>query len=190
MRIVIELKKDIQGQGILNYLYKTTELQINYNFNMIAIHNRRPTLMTLPLMLDAYIDHQKEVVTKRSSYDLQKAKDRLHIVEGLIKAISILDEVIVTIRSSKDKRDAKINLETKFGFTEVQSEAIVSLQLYRLTNTDITDLRAEQDELQKSIAKLNDILENEKQLIKVIKSELLEIRKNSLNHVVQQLKLK
>lgn len=144
---------------------------------MIAIHNRRPTLMTLPLMLDAYIDHQKEVVTKRSSYDLQKAKDRLHIVEGLIKAISILDEVIVTIRSSKDKRDAKINLETKFGFTEVQSEAIVSLQLYRLTNTDITDLRAEQDELQKSIAKLNDILENEKQLIKVIKSELLEIRK-------------
>ncbi|RTQ86982.1 DNA topoisomerase IV subunit A [Lysinibacillus telephonicus] len=177
LRIVIELKKDIQGQGILNYLYKTTELQINYNFNMIAIHNRRPTLMTLPLMLDAYIDHQKEVVTKRSSYDLQKAKDRLHIVEGLIKAISILDEVIVTIRSSKDKRDAKINLETKFGFTEVQSEAIVSLQLYRLTNTDITDLRAEQDELQKSIAKLNDILENEKQLIKVIKSELLEIRK-------------
>lgn len=177
LRIVIELKKDIQGQGILNYLYKTTELQINYNFNMIAIHNRRPTLMTLPLMLDAYIDHQKEVVTKRSSYDLQKAKDRLHIVEGLIKAISILDEVIVTIRSSKDKRDAKINLETKFGFTEVQSEAIVSLQLYRLTNTDITDLRAEQDELQKSIAKLSDILENEKQLIKVIKSELLEIRK-------------
>ncbi|TSI09690.1 DNA topoisomerase IV subunit A [Lysinibacillus sp. BW-2-10] len=177
LRIVIELKKDVQAQGILNYLYKTTELQINYNFNMIAIHNRRPTMMTLPLMLDSYIDHQKDVVTKRSKYDLQKAKDRLHIVEGLIKAISILDEVITTIRSSKDKRDAKDNLETKFGFTEIQSEAIVSLQLYRLTNTDITELQAEQDELEKSVAKLNDILSNEKQLIKVIKSELLDIRK-------------
>lgn len=196
LRIVIELKKDIQGQGILNYLYKTTELQINYNFNMIAIHNRRPTLMTLPLMLDAYIDHQKEVVTKRSKYDLQKAKDRLHIVEGLIKAISILDEVISTIRSSKDKRDAKINLEAKFGFTEIQSEAIVSLQLYRLTNTDITDLQAEQDELEKSIAKLNNILENEKQLIKVIKSELLEMRKkfaeprrSSIEAEIEEIKL-
>lgn len=176
LRIVIELKKDVQGEGILNYLYKTTELQVNYNFNMIAIHNRRPTLMTLPLMLDSYIAHQKDIVTKRSKFDLQKAKDRLHIVEGLIKAISILDEVIVTIRASKDKRDAKSNLETQFGFTEIQSEAIVSLQLYRLTNTDITDLRAEQDELEKSIARLQAILDNEKQLIKVIKTELSEIR--------------
>ncbi|HWK22826.1 MAG TPA: DNA topoisomerase IV subunit A [Ureibacillus sp.] len=176
LRIVIELKKDVQAVGILNYLYKTTELQVNYNFNMIAIHNRRPTMMTLPLMLDSYIAHQKDVVTKRSRFDLNKANDRLHIVEGLIKAISILDEVIATIRSSKDKRDAKSNLEAQFGFTETQSEAIVSLQLYRLTNTDITDLRAEQEELEKSIANLNNILGNEKQLIKVIKSELAEIR--------------
>lgn len=177
LRIVIELKKDVQGQGILNYLFKTTDLQITYNFNMIAIHNRRPTMMTLPLLLDSYIKHQKEVVLKRSKYDLQKAKDRLHIVEGLMKALSILDEVIAIIRSSNDKRDAKTNLETKFGFTEVQSEAIVSLQLYRLTNTDITELRAEQDELQKNISNLSDILNNEKQLINVIKSELLDIRK-------------
>lgn len=177
LRIVIELKKDIQGEGILQYLYKTTELQVNYNFNMIAIHNRRPTMMTLPLMLDSYIGHQKEVVTKRSRYELQKANDRLHIVEGLIKAISILDEVIAAIRASKDKRDAKANIESQFGFTETQSEAIVSLQLYRLTNTDITELRAEQEELEKLIAELKEILANEKQLIKVIKSELREIRK-------------
>lgn len=144
---------------------------------MIAIHNRRPTMMTLPLLLDSYIAHQKDVVTKRSKYDLQKANDRLHIVEGLMKAISILDKVIATIRASKNKSDAKQNIQTQFGFTEIQSEAIVSLQLYRLTNTDITELKAEKEELEKSIAKLSDILANEKQLIKVIKSELADIRK-------------
>ncbi|MFJ8235890.1 DNA topoisomerase IV subunit A [Ureibacillus sp. NPDC094379] len=177
LRIVIELKKEVQGQGILNYLYKTSDLQVTYNFNMIAIHNRRPTMMTLPLMLDAYIEHQKDVITKRSKYDLEKAKERLHIVEGLMKALSILDEVIATIRSSKDKKDAKNNLQDKFQFTEIQSEAIVSLQLYRLTNTDITELRQEEEELRKTIAKLSAILDSEKQLIEVIKSELKEIRK-------------
>ena len=177
LRIVIELKKDIPGQGILNYLFKTTDLQVAYNFNMIAIHNRRPTMMTLPLLLDAYIAHQKEIVTKRSIYDLQKAKDRSHIVDGLIKALSILDEVIATIRSSNDKRDAKTNLQVKFGFTEVQSEAIVSLLLYRLTNTDITELRREQDELNALITKLENILNSEAKLIRVIKQELLDIKK-------------
>lgn len=177
LRIVIELKKDIPGQGILNYLFKTTDLQVAYNFNMIAIHNRRPTMMTLPLLLDAYIAHQKEIVTKRSIYDLQKAKDRSHIVDGLIKALSILDEVISTIRSSNDKRDAKTNLQVKFGFTEVQSEAIVSLQLYRLTNTDITELRHEQDELNALITKLESILNSEAKLVRVIKQELLDIKK-------------
>ncbi|SOC37369.1 DNA topoisomerase IV subunit A [Ureibacillus acetophenoni] len=177
LRIVVELKKDIDGQGILNYLYKNTELQINYNFNMIAIHNRRPTMMTLPLMLDAYIAHQKEVVTKRSEFDLQRAKDRLHIVDGLMKALSILDEVIKTIRASKDKRDAKDNLISKFAFTEIQAEAIVSLQLYRLTNTDITELQKEEEELKKTITELTEIINNEKQLNKVIKSELLDIKK-------------
>lgn len=177
LRIVIELKKDIDGEAILNYLYKNTDLQITYNFNMIAIHNRRPTMMTLPLMLDAYIDHQKDVVTRRTKFDLQKAKDRLHIVEGLIKALSILDDVIQTIRSSKDKRDAKNNLQSKFQFTEAQAEAIVNLQLYRLTNTDITRLQKEHEELQKTTEKLSKILSSEKELIKVIKKEIQELRK-------------
>ncbi|KYG91882.1 DNA gyrase subunit A [[Bacillus] sp. KCTC 13219] len=177
LRIVIEMKKDVQAQGILNYLLKSTDLQITYSFNMIAIHNRRPTLMTLPLMLDAYITHQKEIVSKRTAFDLEKAKDRLHIVEGLMKALSILDEVIQTIRSSADKRDAKMNLQQKFDFTEIQSEAIVSLQLYRLTNTDITELRAEQEELTQLIEKLTDILNDDKKLARVIKNELLDVRK-------------
>ena len=177
LRIVIELKKDIPAQGILNFLFKSTDLQVAYNFNMIAIHNRRPTMMTLPLMLDAYIDHQKEIIRRRSQFDLTRAKDRLHIVEGLMKALSILDEVIETIRASKDKRDAKNNLIEKFGFSEEQAEAIVSLQLYRLTNTDITQLQAEQEELNQLAIKLTAILEDEKNLIRVIKSELMDIRK-------------
>lgn len=177
LRIVVELKKDIPAQGILNFLLKSTDLQVSYNFNMIAIHNRRPMMMTLPLMLDAYIDHQKEIVRRRSQYDLTRAKDRLHIVEGLMKALSILDEVIETIRASKDKRDAKNNIIEKFGFSEEQAEAIVSLQLYRLTNTDITQLQAEQEELNELVIKLTAILEDEKKLIRVIKSELQDIKK-------------
>ena len=117
LRIVIELKKDVPAKGILNFLFKSTDLQVSYNFNMIAIHNRRPTMMTLPLMLDAYIDHQKEIIRRRSTFDLKRAQDRLHIVEGLMKALSILDKVIETIRASKDKRDAKNNIIEKFGFT-------------------------------------------------------------------------
>ncbi|MBD8036056.1 DNA topoisomerase IV subunit A [Solibacillus sp. A46] len=177
MRIVVELKKDVQAQGILNFLLKSTDLQVSYNFNMIAIHNRRPMMMTLPLMLDAYIDHQKEIVRRRSQYDLTRAEDRLHIVEGLMKALSILDEVIETIRASKDKRDAKNNIIAKFDFSEEQAEAIVSLQLYRLTNTDITQLQTEQEELSALIVKLSAILGDEKKLIRVIKTELNDIKK-------------
>ncbi|CAM3044647.1 DNA topoisomerase IV subunit A [Filibacter tadaridae] len=177
LRIVIELKKDIDGNAILQFLLKNTDLQVTYNFNMIAISGRRPTLMSLPMLLDAYISHQKEVVTRRSQYDITKAKDRLHIVEGLMKALSILDEVIKTIRGSKDKRDAKNNLITAFDFSEVQAEAIVSLQLYRLTNTDITELQQEDAELRKLIEKLDAILKSDKKLSSVIKSELINIRK-------------
>lgn len=177
LRIVVELKKDMDGNAILQYLLKNTDLQVTYNFNMVAISNRRPTLMSLPMLLDAYIDHQKDVVTRRSKYDIQKAKDRLHIVEGLMKALSILDEVIRAIRASKDKRDAKNNIIAKFGFTEVQAEAIVSLQLYRLTNTDITELKKEDAELRKLIEQLDAILKSDKKLSAVIKKELLEIRK-------------
>ncbi|MEK4183422.1 DNA topoisomerase IV subunit A [Bacillus sp. FSL K6-1145] len=177
LRIVVELKKEADANGVLNFLYKNSDLQIPYNFNMVAIHNRRPTLMTLTTILDAYIAHQKEVVTNRSAYELRKAKERHHIVDGLIKALSILDEVIATIRSSNDKRDAKNNLMDKYDFTEAQSEAIVSLQLYRLTNTDITQLRDEASELDVRIAELEDILGNEKKLLKVITNSLKKLKK-------------
>lgn len=177
LRIVIELKKEADSTGILNYLYKNTDLQITYNFNMVAIHKRRPKLMSLADLLDAYIEHQKDVVTKRSKFDLNKAKERQHIVEGLIRALSILDQVIATIRASKDKRDAKDNLIKQFQFSEKQAEAIVSLQLYRLTNTDVTQLKEEAAELSKKIAELTEILSDEKKLLKVIIRELKEIKK-------------
>ncbi|MCM3764648.1 DNA topoisomerase IV subunit A [Neobacillus niacini] len=177
LRIAIELKKDADAEGILAFLFKNSDLQVTYNFNMVAIHNKRPKLMGLRELLDAYIAHQKEVVTRRTKFDLAKAKERQHIVEGLMKALSILDEVIATIRASKDKRDAKDNLIAKFAFTELQAEAIVSLQLYRLTNTDITALRNEAEELAKRIEELTSILESEKKLQSVIKKELKEVKK-------------
>ncbi|MBS4207408.1 DNA topoisomerase IV subunit A [Bacillus sp. FJAT-50079] len=177
MRIVVELKRDADAKSILNYLFKNSDLQVAYNFNMVAIENKRPKLMSLLELLDAYINHQKEVVTNRSRYNLEKAKQRQHIVEGLMKALSVLDEVIATIRASKDKRNAKDNLIAAFQFTEAQAEAIVSLQLYRLTNTDITALRAEQEELSKTIETLTAILNNEKILLSVIKKELKEVKK-------------
>lgn len=177
LRIVIEMKKDVDAHGILQFLFKNTDLQVTYNFNMIAIHNRRPTMMTLPLLLDSYIDHQKEVVTRRTAFDLKKAQERLHIVAGLMKALSILDEVIKTIRASKDKRDAKNNLIASFEFSEAQAEAIVSLQLYRLTNTDITELQKEEESLNALVKKLESILASETVLFKVIKKELQEVRK-------------
>ncbi|MCA0983156.1 DNA topoisomerase IV subunit A [Halobacillus yeomjeoni] len=177
LRVVIELKKDANSEGVLNYMYKHTDLQISYNFNMVAIHDRTPTLMNLPMMLDSYIKHQKEVVTRQSIFDLNKAKKRAHIVEGLIKAISILDEVIATIRSSKDKQDAKNQLMAQYEFTEEQAEAIVTLQLYRLTNTDITALQSEAEELQKQIAYLEKILASDHELMKVIKADLRSMKK-------------
>ncbi|WP_071459739.1 DNA topoisomerase IV subunit A [Bacillus massilinigeriensis] len=177
LRIVIEMKKDADAEGVLHFLYKNTDLQVTYNFNMVAIYKKRPKLMGLKELLDAYVDHQKEVVTKRSEHDLQKARERQHIVKGLIKALSILDEVIATIRASKDKKDAKANLVKEFSFTEAQSEAIVSLQLYRLTNTDVTALRAESKELEKKIEDLTAILASEKKLYSVIKKELKDVKK-------------
>lgn len=177
LRIVIEVKKDGNAEGILNYLYKNTDLQITYNFNMVAIHERRPKLLSLPQLLDAYIEHQKEVVANRSRYELRKAKERAHIVEGIMKAISILDEVIATIRASKDKKDAKANLMNRYEFTEPQAEAIVTLQLYRLTNTDIYDLREEANALNHKIEELTTILESEKKLLSVIKADLRKMKK-------------
>jgi topoisomerase IV subunit A len=177
LRIVIELKKDADANGVLNYLYKNSDLQVAYNFNMVAIAKKRPKLLGIRELLDAYIEHQKEVVLRRTKFELDKAKERQHIVEGLMKALSILDEVIATIRASKDKRDAKDNLIAKFAFTEAQAEAIVSLQLYRLTNTDITALQNEAEELANKIEEWTSILLSEKKLVSVIKKELKDVKK-------------
>jgi topoisomerase-4 subunit A len=177
LQIVVELKKDVNAQGILNYLFKNTELQINYNFNMVAIDEMRPQQVGLKRILESYIKHRRGVVLKRSCYDLAKAETRQHIVDGLIKALSILDAVIATIRGSKDKKDAKNNLIIEHQFTEVQAEAIVTLQLYRLTNTDITQLKAEAEELAAIIAHLQKIINNETELLKVVKKELREVKK-------------
>lgn len=177
LRIVIDLKKDISVQNTLNYLYKNTDLQKNYNYNMVAIRDKRPVLMGIMDILDGYIDHQIDVVTRSSIYDLNKAKARKHIVSGLIKAISILDDVVKTIRQSKDKGDAKNNLIIKFDFSEKQAEAIVMLQLYRLTNTDIVTLENENKELDEKIAYLNNILDSDDVLRKVIIDQLKTIKK-------------
>ncbi|PSL50629.1 DNA topoisomerase IV subunit A [Salsuginibacillus halophilus] len=181
MRVVIELKKDADATSILHYLYKNTELQMTYNFNMVAISDRTPALLSLPELLDAYIQHQKDVIENRSTYELRKAKDRLHIVEGLVYAVSILDEVIQTIRSSENKKDAKANLIEAYQFTDAQAEAIVNLQLYRLTNTDVTTLEEEKAELEKRIAQLEAILQSEKKLALEVKKELRQVRKTYHN---------
>ncbi len=177
LRIVVEIKKEADIELVLNYLYKNTDLQVAYNFNMVAINKRRPEQMSLPSLLDAYIDHRKDVVVKRSEYELAKAKARAHIVEGLIKALSVLDQVIACIRASIDKKDARENLMKAFDFTELQAEAIVTLQLYRLTNTDITALQSEASELRKFIADLEDILMDSNRLFSVIIQELKLVKK-------------
>ncbi len=196
LRIVVELKKNADSEGILNFLYKATDLQINYNFNMVAIQDKTPKLLSLQSILDSYISHQREVVTRQSQYDLRKAKERAHIVEGLMKAISILDDVISTIRASKDKQDAKKQIINAFGFTDAQAEAIVNLQLYRLTNTDITSLEKESGELKQKIEELETILNNENKLLNVIKKDLRSIkkqystpRKTKIEEKVEELKI-
>lgn len=176
VRVVIELKKNANVDLIINYLLKNTDMQIAYNFNVVSIVNRRPKLLGLAQALDAFIAHQKEVVRRRTEFDLKHAKARYHIVEGLIKCISILDEVIKTIRASKNKADAKDNLVKEFEFTEAQAEAIVTLQLYRLTNTDVVALENEKDALEKIIAGLTAILDSEDALKSVMKKDLRDVR--------------
>ncbi len=177
LRIVIELKKDANVELITNYLLKNTDMQISYSFNMIAIVNRRPRQVGVLGIIDAFINHKKEVVTRRTKFDLEHAKDRYHILEGLIKAISILDEVIKVIRASKNKADAIINLIKEFLFTEKQATAIVMLQLYRLTNTDITDVENEMRSLEEAIKEYELILSDENELKKVMKDELRKVKK-------------
>ena len=178
LRVVIEIKKDSDINGILNYLYKHTDLQVNYHYNMVAIHNRRPELMSMKDILNAYIKHQKEIIFKRSVYELSQKEKRMHIVEGLMKALSILDEVIELIRSSIDKKEAKQKLQEKYEFSEAQAEAIVTLQLYRLTNTDITLLQDEHKSLNMEIERLNSIINHEEILKSVLKDELKAVNKS------------
>ena len=177
IRIVIDIKSGANKDLILKYLLKNTELQTTYNYNMVCIDKRRPRLLGIIPIIDAYIDHQKEVITKRTKFDLDFALKEMHITEGLVKAISILDEVISCIRNSKNKSDAIVNLVKEFDFTEEQSTAIVMLQLYRLTNTDITVLNEKLENLRKIIEELNMILNDENKLKTVIKDELRRIKK-------------
>lgn len=177
LRIVIELKKDTPANGILTYLLKNTDMQVSYNLNMIAINERRPQELGLAQMLNAYLAHKRTVILKRTQYLHDKDSKRAHIVEGLIKAVSILDQVIKVIRQSNNKSHAKDNIVEAFDFTQAQAEAIVSLQLYRLTNTDITQLQKEAKELSDRIAEYNKILTDEKTLANLIKKELRDVKK-------------
>ncbi|MFD2115891.1 DNA gyrase subunit A [Paenibacillus yanchengensis] len=196
LRIVVELRKDADAKGILAYLLKKTDLQVTYNFNMVAIVNKTPMQLGIKDILLAYINHQKEVIRFRTEYELEKAEDRAHVVEGLVKALQILDEVIATIKASKNRLDAQNNLIKQFQFTERQADSILTLQLYRLTNLEITALEKEFKEAMKRIAYYRSILDSEKKLIGVIRTELLEIkdkygidRRSSLRSEVEELKV-
>ncbi|WP_078140296.1 DNA topoisomerase IV subunit A [Streptococcus pneumoniae] len=177
LRIAIELKKDANTELVLNYLFKYTDLQINYNFNMVAIDNFTPRQVGIVPILSSYIAHRREVILARSRFDKEKAEKRLHIVEGLIRVISILDEVIALIRTSENKADAKENLKVSYDFTEEQAEAIVTLQLYRLTNTDVVVLQEEEAELREKIAMLVAIIGDERTMYNLMKKELREVKK-------------
>ncbi|MGD9887417.1 MAG: DNA topoisomerase IV subunit A [Bacilli bacterium] len=196
LRIVVDLRKDANPDFIRNFFMKSTELSVNYNFNMVAIAEKRPMLMSLKDLLEAYVDHQREVITNRSNFELNQAKRRLHIVSGLIAMTSIIDSVIQTIRNSANKKDAKDNLISNYNFSEEQAEAIVMLQLYRLTNTDIVLLREEEENLKALVIKLNEILSNETTLLNTIKGELrltkqsiFTPRKSVIEHEIEELKV-
>jgi len=196
LRIVVELKKDADANGILAYLLKKTDLQVTYNFNMVAIVNKAPMQLGLIGIISAYVEHQKEVVTHRTQYELEKAEDRAHVLEGLVKALNLLDDVIATIKASKNRADASDNLIAKFQFTERQADAILTLQLYRLTNLEITSLEKEHAETLKKIKYFRSILESEKKLLSVIEKELIDIkdayiidRRSEIQSEVEELKV-
>ena len=196
LRIAIDLKKGANHEAILTYLLKNTDLQTSYNYNMVAICNRRPMTLGVLDILRSYVEHQKEIITNRSNFELEKAKKRIHILEGLIRMVDVLEEVIKVIRSSHGKADAKNKIIAAFGFTELQAEAIVTLQLYRLSSTDVHALIAEKSDLDEKVRRLEIILSNEKELLKVIKNEMKEIRnaigverKSVIEEEIQDLKV-
>lgn len=187
LRIAIELKKEADSQTILNYLLKYTDLQVNYNFNMVAIDHFTPRQVGLQKILSSYISHRKDIIIERSKFDKDKAEKRLHIVEGLIRVLSILDEIIALIRSSDNKADAKENLKVSYDFSEEQAEAIVTLQLYRLTNTDIVTLQNEENDLRDLITTLSAIIGDEATMYNVMKRELREVKKKFANPRLSEL---
>jgi len=196
LRIVIDLKAGANRDLVLNYLFKNTDLQISYNYNMVAIVNRVPKTLGILEILDAYIAHQREVITERTKFDLAQYEKRMHIVEGLTKCLSILDQVIKTIRASKNKSDAINNLVKEYDFSGEQAKAIVELQLYRLTNTDVVELQEEMEKLKKLIEGLKAILSDEEVLkyvmkkeLKIIKKEYEIPRKTQIEHEVKEIKL-
>ncbi len=197
LRIVIDIRRDVNPETILSFLYKSTDLQVNYNYNVVAISQGRPYHMGLIDILDAYISHRKEVMTNKCNFELERALKRSEIVDGLIAMVSILDAVIATIRNSKNKADAKENIMSKYNFTELQAEAIVTLQLYRLTNTDIFELRTEAKELEQKIKKIRQTLNSERSLLKAIamefnetKEQIDEPRRTSIEQEVEEIVVK
>lgn len=196
LSIAIELKRDVDVKGILNYLFKNTDLQINYHFNVVAINHMRPERLSLKTILKSYLDYQRDVVINRTKFDLKNAMNRQHIVNGLIKALSILNNVIKTIRSSNNRKDACQNLVKEYDFSSKQADAIVKLQLYRLTNTDVTELQEENDRLSKAIIEYNTIINDPNELDKVLTKEFKQIKKNygnsrrtKIEEHVQELKI-
>lgn len=181
LSIVVELKRDVDSTGILNYLFKNTDLQVSYNFNMVAIDHMRPERLSLKRILASYLEFQQQVIEKRTTFNLKKAQERQHIVLGLIKALSILDKVIKTIRASKNRKDARDNLVKEYDFSEKQADAIVALQLYRLTNTDVTQLENESKQLSEQIAEFEKILNNSTELNRVLSKELRQLAKTYQN---------
>ena len=194
LRIVVDVRKENNAEMILNYLYKKTSLQVSYSANMTSIVNKRPVLLGLKEMLNAFVEHRREVTMRRCRYQLDKIEARCHILEGLIQCVSVLDEVIQIIRNSKDKADSKKNLCERFKFTERQAEAIVTLQLYRLSSTDIVELKEEYANLQKTMNVLKGVLSHEELLRQLMIKELREVimlcpseRKTEIQHSISEI---
>lgn len=176
MRIVIEVKKDVSPQVVLNLLFKHTQMQISNPMIMLALVDGVPKVLNLKEILEAYIKHQKDVVTRRTKYDLDKAQEREHILLGLVKALANIDEVVELLKKSRDRADAVVNLCDRFELSEKQANAILDMRLQRLTSLEVEKLQAELAELEKLITDLKDILANPQRVVDIIKTEMGEIR--------------
>src|SRR5690606_37122354 len=176
MRIVIELRRDVNPHVVLNRLYRHTQLEDTFGVIMLALVDGEPKVLTLKEALRHYLDHQKEVIVRRTQYELRKAEERAHILEGLRIALDHIDEIIALIRSSKSDQEAKEGLMARFGLTERQAVAILDMQLGRLTGLEREKIEEEYQELLKRIARLRQILADEREVYGLIREELLEIK--------------